>query len=154
MFDKIGADLQRQERFYATKAPKQSNTAADQYKILKQMAEAPHNMSWFEKLLGVREGVEAAEKMLPAAVTAHPFVAATAGAALYGAKKVLSAARNKGLAKASDMYHEAVMNPDRAADLLSRPNPGSHRRLANAWQRQAMYAGLAGERPMVLRRAQ
>jgi hypothetical protein len=71
-----------------------------------------------------------------------------AGAAIAGATgyKVLSHYRNKGIAKAQDMYHEAVMHPDQMAELLARPTPGSRARLIRTLKRSALYGGLAAER--------
>ena len=77
-------------------------------------------------------------------------LAVPAGAAALGAWKVLNNARNSGFSKAEHLYHEAIMNPDTAADLLSRPSVGSHQRLKQTLQRHGVYAGLAAQRAATL----
>jgi hypothetical protein len=148
-FDKIVADIQRQQRFGATKYPGQSNTAQDIFKHMKEASEAPHNMGAWGNLFAVNEGAELLNK---SSEFVHEWTGIPKGplkiaglAAAPVVNKILKA-RHAGLAKATDLVHDAVMNPDRAADLLSRPTPGSQRRLNMSYARQAMYAGLAGLR--------
>jgi hypothetical protein len=148
--DSIGADIERQQRFYATKAAGQSNTPQDLFKHLKEAAESPHNMGLLGKIIGVREAIEASHKMgIPHAL------AIPAGLATWAGSHFVGKARTAGLKNIADIIHDAVMNPDRAEQLLSRtPNiadRGSQAALASSWRRQAMYAGLAGERSAVLR---
>ena len=152
-FDKIVADIQRQQRFAATKYPGQSNTAQDIFKHMKEASEAPHNFGVWGKLFAAREGWEMVNKV---AEHVHDWtgipkgVVKTAGvAAVPIANKILKA-RQAGLAKASHLVHEAVMNPDAAADLLSRPSPGGQRRLNRTFARHGMYAGLAADRAATL----
>lgn len=151
--DRIGADIERQQRFYATKAAGQSNTPQDLFKHLKEASEAPHNSGLLGKVMAVKESIEGAHRLgIPHAVSIPAGIAGYIGSRLFGS------ARNAGLKNVADIVHDAVMNPDRAAQLLSHTpkiiDRGSQATLANSWKRQAMYAGLAGERPMVLNRGQ
>jgi hypothetical protein len=155
-FDKIVADIQRQQRFGATKYPGQSNTAQDIFKHMHAASESGH-LGPLGKLFAIKEGAEAvgegAEFVHKA--TGIPKVATfAAGALAYPVARKIMKARQAGLAKATDLVHDAVMNPDRAADLLRRPTPGSERRLELSYGRHAMYAGLAGQRTMGLNQPQ
>jgi hypothetical protein len=142
VLDKISGDLERQQRFNATKVRTGSDTGQNISKTLKQIAKGVHEGSGLLPM--VLAGKEIYER-LPESL--HGVAGITAAAAGYGAHKVLSATRHRGLAKAQDLYHEAVMHPDVAADLLGRSTPGRLARL----RRHAMYAGLAAERTAALR---
>jgi hypothetical protein len=152
-FDRIVADIQRQQRFAATKYPGQSNTAQDIFKHMKEASEAPHNFGVWGSLFAAKEGWEVLNK---AAEAAHEWtgvpkgIAKTVGVAAVPVINKILKARQTGLGKATDLVHHAVMNPDAAADLLSRPTPGSQARLNRTFARHAMYAGLAGERTAAL----
>jgi hypothetical protein len=142
VLDKISGDLQRQQRFNATKVRTGSDTAQNISKRLEEIAKGAHHAAgWWGPALAAKEIYERLPESL------HGVAGIGMAGAGYVAHKILSAARHKGLAKAQDLYHEAVMNPDAAADLLGRPTPGNHARL----RRQAMYAGLAAERTAALR---
>ena len=153
-FDTIAADIQRQQRFAATKYPGQSNTAQDIFRHMKENAEAAHNnFGIWGNLFAINEGAEALNK---GAEFVHEWTGIPKGplkiAGMVGApvaNKILKA-RQAGLRKAADLVHEAVMDPDKAAELLSRATPGSQRRLDAKFARHAMYAGMAGERAAVL----
>lgn len=139
--EKISGDLQRQQRFNATKVRAGSDTAQNQFKSLKKIAEgAGHNAGWLAPLLAAKEAYE----MIPEAF--HGLAGAGAAVVAGTGWKLLSRARHAGLEKAQDLYHEAVMDPDKAAGLLSRSTPGSHGRLSRTLQRSALYGGLAAER--------
>jgi hypothetical protein len=143
--DKISGDLQRQQRFNATKVRAGSDTAQNQFASLKKIAEgAGHNAGWLAPLLAFKEIYE----RLPEAL--HGVAGIGAAGVAYGTHKVLSAARHSGLEKAQDLYHEAIMHPDTAEHLLSRSSPGSHARLSRALKRGALYGGLAAERTTAL----
>lgn len=138
-FEKVAADLQRQQRFNATKTRAGSDTAQNWFK-LKGEAEAHHNAGWLAPILAVKEAYEMTPEFL------HNWAGAGVAAMGVGAWKVLSRYRNKGIDKAKDLYHEAVMDPDQMANLLARPSPGSMTRLTRTLKRSAMYGGLAAER--------
>jgi hypothetical protein len=139
--DRVSGDLQRQQRFNATKVRAGSDTAQNQFASLKKIAESAHHGSgWLAPLLALKEAYEYVPESL------HGVAGAVGAGAIYGTKELLKHYRNKGLVKAQDVYHEAIMNPDKAADLLSRPSVGGRARLG----RHAMYAGLAAERHAAL----
>jgi hypothetical protein len=137
-FDRIAADLQRQQRFNATKVRAGSDTAQNQFASLKKIAEGGHHGSgWLAPLLAGKEIYE----HLPEAL--HGVAGITGAAAIYGGKELLKHFRNKGLIKAKDRYHEAIMDPDVAAALLARrPTPTVTQKL----KRSALYGSLAAER--------
>ena len=138
-FERIAADVQRQQRFNATKTRAGSDTAQNWFKLAKK-AEAHHNAGWLAPILAVKEAYEMTPEFL------HNFAGAGAAAVGVGAWKVLSHYRNKGVEKAEDLYHEAVMDPDQMAELLARPSPGSMARLTRTLKRSALYGGLAADR--------
>ena len=138
-FDKVAADLQRQQRFNATKTKAGSDTAQNWFK-LQEKGEAHHNAGWLAPIMAFKEAYEMVPESFHGALGAG---AAIAGATGY---HVLNRYRNAGIAKAADMYHEAVMNPDQMAELLARPSPGSRARLIRTLKRSALYGGLAAER--------
>jgi hypothetical protein len=135
--DKVAADIQRQARFNANKVRAGSNTGQNLAKVIKKAGESAHHGSgWLAPLIAIKE----AREMLPESLHG---VAGLAGAAVAGTGALaLKHFRNSGLRKAQDIYHEAIMDPDKMADLLSQRTPNLRRTAA----RHAMYAGLAAER--------
>ena len=143
VLDRVAGDIQRQQRFNATKVRAGSDTAQNQYKSLKKIAESAHHGSgWLAPLLAGKEIYERLPKSL------HGAAGVAGAAAVYGTKEILKHYRNKGLAKSQDIYHEAIMHPDQAAELLARRPPTT---VSQTIKRSAMYGGLAAERQESLR---
>ena len=148
VMDQVADDIERQQTLYSTTIPRGTSTPQKLIKALKAIETAHSHSGWIAPILAAKEVYEG----LPEAF--HGIGGWTvAGAGATGAL-LYRKARNAGMAKAADIYHDAVMDPDKAADLLSRPNPSSRARLVEKYGRDAMYAGLAGERSMLLKRAQ
>ena len=93
----------------------------------------------------MKEGIEAAHGF-----GVPKWASLPAGVGVAAGKHFWGKARNAGLKNVADIVQNAVMNPDQAEHLLSRPpkihGRGSQATLGQKWGRQAMYAGLAGER--------
>jgi hypothetical protein len=141
--DAISADIERQQRFHATRVAGQSNTPQDLFKHLKAHGESGgHGMGPLGNLIALREGIEVAHKM---GVPHGLSIPAGIGAAV--SSKLVGSARNAGLKNVADIIHNAVMHPDQAEQLLSRaPKARAEESLSQKLRRQAMYAGLAAMR--------
>ena len=158
ILENVVADIKRQQSFSATKHPGQSNTAQDVFRMLKESTEKGHTFTGpWGKLFAINEGWEGLNKIsefvhgwtgVPKNVTKLAALPAVLGA------NKLSHMRNAGLKNVAGLVHEAVMNPDKAAELLRRTTrtapSGAGARLAKSWKRQALNAGLVGERTSAL----
>jgi hypothetical protein len=142
VMDQVADDIERQQTLYTTTIPRGSPTAQKTAKALAKIAEHGTHGG-----LGVAGTIIAAHEIyhsLPEAL--HGVAGWTGAGAALAAQHFYAKARNAGIAKAEHLYHDAIMDPDKAADLLSRPNPNSYARLAEKYGRQGMFAGLASER--------
>jgi hypothetical protein len=148
MMDRVADDIERQQTLYSTTIPRGSATAQKQAKALKEIAS--HGAHGGASLLStVLAGKEIYEQ-IPEAF--HGVAGWMAAGAALGASKLYANARNAGRKSAADFYHDAIMDPDKGIDLLSRPNPHSRARLTAKYGHQAMYGALAAQRHEVLGR--
>ena len=137
MTDRVDDDIARQQSLYSTTIQRGSATAQKQAAALKKISKHAHEEGgWLAPLVGAGEIYE----HIPESLHGYALGAAAVGA--YGAKKLYSHYAEKGTLKANALYHDAIMNPDKGIDLLSRRKPNNRAREL----RQVMYGGLAAER--------
>ena len=148
--DGIAADIKRQQRFYATKAAGQSNTPQDLLKHLKEHAEkGSHECGPLTNLIAIKEGIEAARGF------GIPRGHHSCGRRHRGGQAFLRQGAQRGPQERRRHHPERGDQPGSsrafAQSYAQDPWTGSQATLAQKGGRQAMYAGLAGERTSALR---
>jgi hypothetical protein len=137
--DGIAADIERQQRFFATKAAGQSNTPQDLFRMMKKASQTEHGIGFWGKLFAAHE------------------TGGWRAAGLYLGSEAVNHMRNAGLEKVEQLLQNAVLNPDQAEALLTHKAPmisnrGWQKRLSSSLKRNAMYGTLAAERHQALDR--
>ena len=138
MMDRVADDIERSQSLTSTTIPRGSSTASKTIAALHKIGEGAHHGSgWLAPLAIASE----AREFIPHTLQ-NPLTIGT-GVAAYGAKKLIyDKLAKKGTEKAVEAYHDAIMNPDKGIELLSRRQPNLRERYLRQW----MYGGLAAER--------
>ena len=136
--DQVADDIERQRTLYSTTIQKGSATGQNVSKTLKKIAEQGGHSS--AGLISLYLAAKEAYEYIPESL--HGAAGVTAAGAALAARHFYVKARNAGLKNSMDIYHDAIEHPDKAADLLSRPNPNRCARLAEKYGRPSHVRGL------------